>query len=114
MQGRKYPMPQASISQPGTFDAQSAEDVLTTDVQDRLTQTEQQYHAIFAATSDGLVINDMEGNVVEVNPAFCKMHGYTREEMIAMKPTGFVHPNSHHLLEQFFETVSRGERFHCQ
>jgi PAS domain S-box-containing protein len=81
---------------------------------DRLTQIEEQYNAVFAATSDGLVINDFDGNVVEVNPAFCKMHGYTREEMIAMHPTAFIHPDSHPLLQKFFETVKGGKRFRGQ
>src|SRR5204863_1169034 len=43
--------------------------------QENLREKEQQYHGIFSATSDGLVINDLDGHVVEVNPAFCEMHG---------------------------------------
>lgn len=80
----------------------------------QLKQTAAQFNAVFAASSDGLVINDLEGRVVDVNPAFCQMHGYTRDEMIAMHPTGFVHPNSHPLLREFFEVVKAGGRYHCQ
>jgi PAS domain S-box-containing protein len=86
----------------------------TSQVEERLRQIEEQYHGVFQATTDGLVINDPEGHVVEVNPEFCAMHGYTREEMIAMDPTGFVHPDSHEKLRSFFETVKRGEQFHCE
>jgi PAS domain S-box-containing protein len=86
----------------------------TSQVEERLRQIEEQYHGVFQATTDGLVINDFDGHVVEVNPEFCAMHGYTREEMIAMDPTGFVHPDSHEKLREFFETVKRGEQFHCE
>ncbi|HET9496396.1 MAG TPA: GAF domain-containing protein [Chloroflexia bacterium] len=86
----------------------------TSKVEERLRQIEEQYYGVFQATTDGLVINDLEGHVVEVNPEFCAMHGYTREEMIAMDPTGFVHPDSHEQLRQFFETVARGEQFYCE
>ncbi|HKP52934.1 MAG TPA: PAS domain S-box protein [Chloroflexia bacterium] len=79
-----------------------------------LREKEEQYRGVFEATSDGLVINDMEGNVVEVNPAFARMHGYTREEMVGMPPPQFIHPNSHELLRQFMETVRAGGEFHCQ
>ncbi len=36
------------------------------------------------AASDGIHILDLEGNVVQVNEAFCKMLGYTAEELAAM------------------------------
>lgn len=80
----------------------------------RLRESEEQYRAVFEVTTDGLVINDIDGNVVEVNPAFCQMHGYTREEMIGMPPTQFIHPDSHDLLREFVETVRRGEPFQCR
>ncbi|HVF99749.1 MAG TPA: PAS domain S-box protein, partial [Chloroflexia bacterium] len=80
----------------------------------RLRENEEQYRRVFEVTTDGLVINDVNGTVVEVNPAFYQMHGYTRDEMIGMPPTQFIDPGSHDLLREFFETVSRGERFHCQ
>ncbi|HET6313981.1 MAG TPA: PAS domain S-box protein [Chloroflexia bacterium] len=80
----------------------------------RLRENEEQYRRVFEVTTDGLVINDVNGGVVEVNAAFCQMHGYTREELIRMSPAEFIHPGSHNLLREFFETVSRGEKFQCQ
>lgn len=77
-------------------------------------QTAAQFDAVFAASNDGLVINSLDGKVVDVNPTFCRMHGYTREEMIRMQPAEFIHPNSHHLMQQFFEVVRAGGRFQGQ
>jgi PAS domain S-box-containing protein len=75
---------------------------------------EEQYREVFEATTDGLVINDFDGNVVEVNPAFAAMHGYTHDEMIGMPPPTFIHPESHGLLQEFFETVQAGKQFQCE
>lgn len=44
------------------------------------------YEALFASfmthTSDGIVIVDLQGKVLDVNQAFERLHGWTREEMI--------------------------------
>ncbi len=39
---------------------------------------------LLSAASDGIHVLDLEGNVVQVNDAFCKMLGYTAEELITM------------------------------
>ncbi len=65
--------------------------------------------AIFAVSSDGLVVTDLErGLVVEANPAFCRMHGYAREELIGRPPTQFVHPDFHPLIARYPATIRAG------
>jgi PAS domain S-box-containing protein len=77
-----------------------------------LAEREAQYRSIFDATSDGLVINDPQtGIVVEANAAFCRMHGYTHEEVVGLHPSAFIHPDSHHLFEKYVETVRAGRDF---
>lgn len=44
-----------------------------------------QYNAIIETTSEGYWVNDMQGNFLEVNNAFCQMSGYTRDELLTMK-----------------------------
>ena len=45
-------------------------------------QKEEQYRSIFEATSDALLICDLEdAHVVEANPAACRMYGYSYEEL---------------------------------
>src|SRR3989338_1712387 len=39
---------------------------------------------LLRTASDGIHILDLDGNVVQVNDAFCRMLGYTTEEMLAM------------------------------
>jgi PAS domain S-box-containing protein len=83
------------------------------EVEIKLRQTESQYQSVFEATTDGLVINAF-GNVVQVNPAFAEMHGYTLEEMVGMDPGVFVHPDSMDLVREFFQAVQAGGRYHCE
>ncbi|HEX6478057.1 MAG TPA: PAS domain S-box protein [Ktedonobacteraceae bacterium] len=80
-----------------------------------LREREEQYRSIFEATNDGLFITDLEdGHLVEVNPAACRMHGYSYEEFIALHPTAFIHPNSHHLFAEYLQTVRAGGQFHAR
>jgi PAS domain S-box-containing protein len=61
------------------------------------------------------VINDLEdGQLVEVNPAMCRMHGYTYEEFMMLHPTNFIHPDSHTLFADYINTVKAGKKFQAR
>ena len=79
-----------------------------------LGEKEQQYRSIFEATSDGLIIHALDGRVVEVNPAFCDMHGFGREELIGADPAVYIHPDSADLFTDYLRTVRSGEPFRAQ
>ena len=76
-----------------------------------LAEKEAQYRSIFEATLDGLIINELDGTIVEVNPAFCRMHGYAREELVGLHPSAVIHPDDHSLFEEYLQTVQAGEAF---
>ena len=42
----------------------------------------QRNQTLLQAANDGIHVLDEQGNVVEANPAFCRMLGYTREEVL--------------------------------
>jgi PAS domain S-box-containing protein len=84
------------------------------EAQASLIEKEQQYRSIFEGTSDGLIIHDPSGQVVEVNPAFCEMHGFIREELIGAGPETYIHPDSAGLFTDYIETVLSGEGFRAQ
>jgi PAS domain S-box-containing protein len=71
----------------------------------RLRERDEQYRSIFEATSDGIIINDLDGFVVEANPAACAIHGYAREEFIGLHRTAYVHPDYHDALPGYIETI---------
>jgi len=73
-----------------------------------LAEREAQYRSIFESVSDGLIITDVDANVVEVNAALAAMHGYSREEMMQVHPQEFIHADSHHLFEEYNRTIAAG------
>jgi PAS domain S-box-containing protein len=73
---------------------------------------ERPYRHIFEHISDGLLIHDAQtGLVVEANPAAAAMHGYDRRELIGRPLTTLLHPDSHHLLHDYGQTVQAGGVF---
>ncbi len=74
----------------------------------RLT-SEEEYRNIFEATSEALIIYDVEkGLVVEANPAACEIYGYIRQEFVGLNPTVFMHPESHALSTENIQTAEPG------
>jgi PAS domain S-box-containing protein len=84
------------------------------EAEDHLREKEEQYRSIFEATSDGLVINDLDGRAVEVNPAFGEMHGYSREELVGFDLTKLHPPGSEPVFWEYLETVGQGRAYMTQ
>ncbi len=47
-----------------------------------LKENEKKFEAITNQSNNGITVADIEGNYVFVNPAFCKMSGYSKEELL--------------------------------
>ena len=69
------------------------------------------YRAVFEATGDGVIITDMDGQVVDVNPALCQMHGFSREEMLRLYPTEFIHPSYHGVFAEYMASLREGRSY---
>ena len=76
-----------------------------------LRASEAQYRGIFEAVNDGLFINDLHGNLVDFNPAACRMHGYTAQEFRHIQPPQFIHPDSHDIFRIYMDKASAGEKY---
>ncbi len=50
----------------------------------RLKEAAEKYSTLFNSTSDGVWIHNMDGEILEVNDAYCRMSGYSREELTHM------------------------------
>jgi PAS domain S-box-containing protein len=77
----------------------------------QLREREELYRSIFDTTYDGLNILDMDGNYVEVNPAFCQMFGYTREELIGKHSSMTATPSAQSALSEALDTFKVGKEF---
>ena len=75
-----------------------------------LQEREAQYRSIFESVSDGLEISDpATRQVIDVNPAMCAMHGYTREEYINLPNNAFVAPGNPHFTGRFLEEFNESQ-----
>jgi PAS domain S-box-containing protein len=80
-------------------------------VEAALREREEQYRAIFESTSDGLFISDLDGRLVDFNPAAAHIHGYLPEEFRQLQPHQFIHPDSLSVYGAYLDTVKRGDQF---
>ena len=77
------------------------------DAEAALQEREAQYRSIFESVSDGLEISDpVTRQVIDVNPAMCAMHGYTREEYINLPNNTFVAPGNPYFTGQYLDAFS--------
>jgi PAS domain S-box-containing protein len=84
-------------------------------VEERLREREAQYRGIFESTTDGVVLTDLDTELLlDANPAFCRMHGYTREELVGAHPSMFIHPDSAYLFREYVDAVTAGRTYQCQ
>jgi PAS domain S-box-containing protein len=84
-------------------------------VEDALREKETQYRSIFEAATDGFTVTDLEtGVVVDANPAFCRMHDYSREELVGMHSPRFIHTDDHGLFGEYLTTIRSGREFHAR
>ncbi len=74
-----------------------------------LRQQEAQYRQIFETVTDGLGILNLEtGELLEANPAYHQIHGYTYQEFISLPPKTYVHPASQHIYQELIAAVQTG------
>lgn len=99
---------------PFTQEGKRGAQVVVRDITERilaeraLRDREEQYRAVFESAADGLEIFDMQGALVDANPAACAMHGKPYEEFINLSPREFVHPSSWGQFDDFVKTVQEG------
>ncbi len=91
--------------------------VLARDMTDRmaaeaaLRASEEQYRAMFNASTDGLALWNAAGEIVDTNPALWRMYGYSESEFSALPPGSWAGP-CYHL--DFLHAVAAGESLHSE
>jgi PAS domain S-box-containing protein len=82
--------------------------------EEALRTREEQYRAVFNAAADALVMRDEERRVVDVNPAFLQMLGYSRDEIIGSARFMFSGPERAEFAAQMHARVIGGEPVHFE
>jgi len=71
---------------------------------DKLRQSEQRHRSILKTAMDGILLTDEQGHFVEVNETYCRMSGYSMQELLTMSITDVEQ------LETAGDTASRIEK----
>ena len=56
-------------------------------------ESEVQFRAIFEKSSIGIGLANLDGSIIDTNPALCKMLGYSREDLLTMRFVDYTHPD---------------------
>jgi len=76
-----------------------------------LRASEEQYHAMFCASIDGLALWNAAGEMVDTNPALWQMYGYSGDGITAVPPSGWRGPS---YPPEFLRLVAAGEALHLE
>ena len=58
-----------------------------------LQQREHLFRTVFEESPDAIFIEDLDGNVLDANPAACRLHGLTRDELVGLNASALVPPD---------------------
>jgi two-component system cell cycle sensor histidine kinase/response regulator CckA len=71
-----------------------------------LRKSERRFRDLFENSPDAIFVEDLNGKVLDVNPAACRLHGVTREDLIGEDVYKLIPPERRQKAEvEFFELV---------
>jgi PAS domain S-box-containing protein len=73
-------------------------------------ESEERFKYLFAQASIGIALETMTGRILEVNPAFCSMIGYSREELLNLSCAHLGHPEDEAIEKVLFDDLCQGRR----
>ncbi|MEE4351621.1 MAG: PAS domain S-box protein [Desulfatiglans sp.] len=73
--------------------------------EEALIESEQRYRGVFDSAVDGMLITDLDTIILDANPSYCQMLGYSKEELIGRKVLDHVHPDFHDNVVEFTRQV---------
>jgi len=76
--------------------------------QESQAEGEQLFRHLFEEASLGIAVEDLEGRLLLVNPALCRMLGYEKEELRGMNCSQFASPEDSHDDWALFQKLSAG------
>jgi len=80
-----------------------------------LTQSDIWLQAIFAQTTGGIALTDLDGSFVTVNQRYCEIVGYPETELLKLRMQDITHPDDlPGNLEKFHRMVETGSNFEIE
>jgi PAS domain S-box-containing protein len=78
--------------------------------QERLRESDERFRALFAAAATGIAIAEPEGKYVQANAAYCRLVGYTEDELRSLDFAALTHPEDLELNVRLRKEMLAGER----
>ncbi len=75
-----------------------------------LRETEKRFRKIFEEAAIGMSLVDMDGQLLDVNPAFLKMLGYNKYEVVGKSFKNLLHPADAQISARLFKELREGKR----
>ncbi|GEM_PF-1133938 len=66
--------------------------------EEELQLNEEKFRGIFEYAAEGMAVVDLDGKFIDVNPAYCKMTGYSRDEVVGRGVGDLIHPDDHNVI----------------
>jgi len=74
-----------------------------------LSENEKRYHMLFEVSPTGLLLEDMNGIILDVNPSFCNSIGYSKEELVGKHVNILVHPDALNDVNKNISQLKKGK-----
>ncbi len=78
-------------------------------VEEALAESEQKYRDFYEQASEGIIINDSQGHILDVNPRILKMLGYNSDEIRGLHSRDIVHPDDAEAMSGTFRDILAGK-----
>jgi two-component system, cell cycle sensor histidine kinase and response regulator CckA len=72
-------------------------------------QSEKLFRDLFESSPDAIFVEDLQGAVLDVNPAACRLHATTRESLIGKKAVDLTPADKRDEVAREFQKLARGE-----
>ena len=74
-----------------------------------LRQSEERFRGVFETSPLGLALIQLDYRLAKVNPALCRMSGYSEAELLTINPLDFTHPDDFEESRRMSERLFKGE-----
>jgi len=74
-----------------------------------LSENEKRYRMLFEHSPTGLLLEDMNGIILNVNPSFCNSIGYSKEELVGQHVNILVHPDALNDVDKNISQLKKGK-----
>lgn len=74
-----------------------------------LAESERRFREVYESSLDAIFIEDANGQVRDVNPAACKLHGLSRDQLIGKNVRDLVPPEHRDLIDRDYPKLLSGE-----